>query len=64
MARYWTVSIDHAGRRWSGRGTITPDAWVEVDSAHGSARDILTADETPREQSERMLREIVQGRHA
>ena len=64
MTRYWLTQIQHEGRRWSGRASITPDAWVAVDSAYGSRREILADDESPEEHARRLLREIVETRHA
>lgn len=64
MVRYWVTQIQHEGRRWSGRGSVTPDAWVTVDSAYGYRTEILSDDESPEEQAKRLLREIVEARHA
>jgi hypothetical protein len=58
-----TFSVTVSGRIWNGGYSVTPDAWVEVVSAYGSGREPLSMDdETPLEQAQRMLREILANR--
>lgn len=66
MRQIKTIWVDYGGKPWSGDYEVTPDAWVEVRSAHVSVpREPLSYDdETPREQAERMLREAIAAKAA